>query len=86
MRNIYKYARKTWTEDTKQNGLRKKDLRNKIIANVIAHFAIIWKKHNLCTRQMYKTAYLKLLIIDKVDTFLKKTAKKYCKMLKGVIY
>lgn len=23
MRNIYKYARKTWTEDTKQNGLRK---------------------------------------------------------------
>ncbi len=24
MRNIYKYARKTWTEDTKQNGLRKK--------------------------------------------------------------
>ena len=20
MRNIYKYARKTWTEDTKQNG------------------------------------------------------------------
>lgn len=35
---------------------------------------------------MYKTAYLELLIIDKVDTFLKKTAKKYCKMLKGVIY
>lgn len=35
---------------------------------------------------MYKTAYLKLLIIDKVNTFLKKTAKKYCKMLKGVIY
>lgn len=35
---------------------------------------------------MYKTAYLKLLIIDKVDTFLKKAAKKYCKMLKGVIY
>lgn len=35
---------------------------------------------------MYKTAYLKLLIIDKMDTFLKKTAKKYCKMLKGVIY
>ena len=33
---------------------------------------------------MYKTAYLKLLIIDKVDIFLKKTAKKYCKMLKGV--
>ena len=29
---------------------------------------------------------MKLLIIDKVDTFLKKTAKKYCKMLKGVIY
>ena len=86
MRNIYKYARKTWTEDTKQNGLRKKDLRNKIIANVIAYFAIIQKKHNLCTSQMYKTAYLKLLIIDKVDTFLKKTAKKYCKMLKGVIY
>ena len=23
MRNIYKYARKIWTEDTKQNGLRK---------------------------------------------------------------
>ena len=37
-------------------------------------------------KQMYKTAYLKLLIIDKVDIFLKKTAKKYCKMLKGVIY
>ena len=64
----------------------KKDLRNKIIANVIAHFAIIQKKQNLYTSQMYKTAYLKLLIIDKVDTFLKKTAKKYCKMLKGVIY
>lgn len=61
-------------------------LRNKIIANVIAHFAFIYKKHNLCTSQMYKTAYLKLLIIDKVDTFLKKTAKKYCKMLKDVIY
>mgnify|MGYP004455875103 CR=1 FL=1 len=41
MRNIYKYERKTWTEDTKQNGLRKKDLRNEIIANVIAYFAII---------------------------------------------
>ncbi len=41
MRNVYKNSRKTWTEDTKQNGLRKKDLRNKIIANVIAHFAII---------------------------------------------
>ena len=41
MRNIYKCARKTWTEDTKQNGLQKKDLRNKIVANVIAHFAII---------------------------------------------
>ena len=35
---------------------------------------------------MYKTAYLKLLIIDKVDIFLKKTAKKYCKMLKDGIY
>ena len=35
---------------------------------------------------MYKTTYLKLLIIDKVDTFWKKTAKKYCKMLKGGIY
>ena len=86
MRNVYKNSRKTWTEDTKQNGLRKKDLRNKIIANVIAHFAFIQKKHNLCTSQMYKTAYLKLLIKDKVNTFLKKTAKKYCKMLKGVIY
>ena len=42
--------------------------------------------HYICTSQIYKTAYLKLLIIDKVDTFLKKTAKKYCKMLKGVIY
>ena len=41
------------------------------------------------TQSMYKPNvqnYLKLLIIDKVDTFLKKTAKKYCKMLKGVIY
>lgn len=24
MRNVYKNSRKTWTEDTKQNGLRKK--------------------------------------------------------------
>ena len=86
MRNIYKYARKTWTEDTKQNGLRKKDLRNEIIANDIAHFAIIQKKHNCYTSQIYKNAYLKLLIIDKMDNFQKKTAKKYCKMLKGGIY
>ncbi len=35
---------------------------------------------------MYKTTYLKLVVIDKMDTFWKKTAKKYCKMLKGVIY
>ena len=35
---------------------------------------------------MYKIAYLKLLNIDKVDTFWKKSAKKYCKMLKGGIY
>lgn len=41
MRNIYKRARKTWTEDTKQNGPEKADLRNKIVANVIAYFAII---------------------------------------------
>ena len=32
------------------------------------------------TQSMYKPN------IDKVNTFLKKTAKKYCKMLKGVIY
>ena len=86
MRNIYKYARKTWTEDTKQKELPKKALRNGIVANVIAHFAIIQKKSNYCTSQMYKNAYLKLLIIDKVNTFQKKTAKKYCKMLKGGIY
>lgn len=41
MRNIYKYARKTWTEDTKQKELQKTDLRNEIVANVIAYFAII---------------------------------------------
>ncbi len=41
MRNIYKDGGKTWTEDTKQNGLRKTDLRNEIVANVIAHFVII---------------------------------------------
>lgn len=41
MRNIYKDGGKTWTEDTKQKGLRKTDLRNEIVANVIAHFAII---------------------------------------------
>lgn len=50
MRNVYKNSRKTWTEDTKQNGLRKKDLRNKIIANVIAHFAFIIEE----TQSMYK--------------------------------
>ena len=66
--------------------LEKADLRNKIVANVIAYFAIIQKKLNYCTSQMYKNAYLKLLNIDKVDTFQKKTAKKYCKMLKGGIY
>ena len=41
MRNVYKNSRKTWTEDTKQNGLRKNDLQNKIIANVIVHFTFI---------------------------------------------
>lgn len=35
---------------------------------------------------MYKTAQLKLLIIDKMDTLWEKSAKKYCKMLKGGIY
>ena len=47
-------------------------LRNKIIANVIAYFAFIWKKHNNYTSQMYKSTQLELLIIDKMDTFLKK--------------
>lgn len=41
MRNVYKNSGKTWTEDTKQKGLWKTDLRNRIIANDIAHFAII---------------------------------------------
>ena len=39
------------------------------MANVIAYFDIIYKKYNCCTSQMYKNPYLKLLIIDKVDTF-----------------
>ena len=50
----------------------KQSLQIKNTSNVIAYFAFIWKKHNSHTSQMYKTTQPKLLIIDKMDTFLKK--------------
>ena len=72
MRNVYKNGRKTWSENTKGNIYRKAEPTNKNTSNVIAYFAFIWKKHNNHTSQMYKSTQLKLLIIDKMDTFLKK--------------
>lgn len=50
MRNIYKYARKTWTEDTKQNGLRKKGFtkrnnskRYRILCHYIEETQLLYK-------------------------------------------
>ena len=50
MRNIYKYARKTWTEDTKQNGLRKKEFtkqnnskRYRILFHYIEEIQLLYK-------------------------------------------
>lgn len=50
MRNIYKYARKTWTEDTKQSGLRKKGFtkrnnskRYRILCHYIEEIQLLYK-------------------------------------------
>lgn len=81
-KTVEKHGQKT----QKKIYIEKLSLRIQNTSNVIAYFSFIWKKHNSYTNQMYKTTQLKLLIIDKMDTFLKKLAKKYCKMLKGGIY